>query len=53
MKTETKYLYYDKKGKPCDQFSAARVVIQTLDESGKIISENEIEIFDEKEENEK
>ena len=53
MNTEVKYLYYDKKGKICDQYSAARVVIQTLDEKGKIISEDEVEIYDEKAENEK
>jgi len=47
MATEKRYLYFDKKGKPCNAGDAVLCVIQTVDESGKVLQEAEITITDE------
>ena len=42
-----RYLYFDKKGKPCKPEDAVLCVIQKLDANGKVLRETEIPIEDE------
>ncbi len=53
MATEKRYLYFDKKGKPCDAGTAVLCVIQTVDRSGKVLQETEISITEEETKNNK
>lgn len=48
MENNRNYLYFDRSGKPCKAEDAVLCVIQYLDKNGKVISEQEIEITDEK-----